>query len=960
MTAFSQFGDTPYQITNEGREITLRFERTGPTTGRISWNIPPKSSGCSSDNPPAYHGILLTLDDTHTSIEKTPKDGQQYIPDPSGNPDQHMGDRIGSALVVGYIFDRETTFLDVTDLQSNKAYFVSGHAIDGVYRYHTAGVHSYSTEYGDSKGLDKPAKQNIRIGVDTIGVNPTDLTGLQIGEIYSLEMMLDNDERVTLSFLGDDVQTYTDLIDEWNKQAKLHGNPLQSPVIPNTGMFFYKTGEPIINQWNGTSYDEFHVTVDSDDPTIRNIDDLWYSPSNSQLRRWDGTTWVPEIVTNYHKPLNEVECNDYWFEGQEMYQWNGTIWEPLLEIESGDDPSVRQPLACNTHWFDENDDTLYKLDKKCTKWVQTLAQVWDTNPTQPSLNDYWINEDNFQLNQWDGSAWQPLSVSTSTSEPTNPNANDYWYHNGFMELYQWDGNVWIELDVFVWHIDPTTPVAGTLWWNTATDELNQWSEVSSQWKLVQPFIISSIDPLAQPILDIGTIWVDSGTYKRWDGSEWVIIRVLEYPTDPTNANFNNVVWFDNTVGHYKRFNGAMWVDVEVFRSDDDPFNPMSGDFWFNGTSSTLSRYDGTTWINTPYSTTSLKPSIGFKYYDTSLNELRQWNGYGWVDGDPKYTVRLINDNKFIQLESSMKGSYARVDVGTDEPLQRMFMDMEPSAQPYEARRGSDGLTETPSYAELGVGTDGSEDERRELIDSIRHQLGYPTVEVELTKQQFNYAVDAAIESLRKRSGMAYKRGFYFLDIEPRRQRYQLTDKRNGMNKIVDVSKIHRITSAFLSNAEGQGVYGQLALQHLYQMGTFDLISYHLVSQYIETMEHLFASQITFSWNEDNRTLQIFKDLRRKERVLMEVMVERTEQQILKDRYLKSWIEKYAAVECKKMLAQIRGKYSTLPGAGGGVALNAGELQAQADAELIDLYEQIDDFIANNPEEYGVGSSFIIG
>jgi len=228
------------------------------------------------------------------------------------------------------------------------------------------------------------------------------------------------------------------------------------------------------------------------------------------------------------------------------------------------------------------------------------------------------------------------------------------------------------------------------------------------------------------------------------------------------------------------------------------------------------------------------------------------------------------------------------------------------------------------------------------------------------RQQFNYAIDAAIESLRKRSGMAYKRGFYFMDIEPRRQQYQLTDKRNGMNKIVDVSKIHRVTSAFLSNAEGQGVYGQLALQHLYQMGTFDLISYHLVSQYIETMEHLFASQITFSWNEDNRTLQIFKDLRRKERVLMEVTVERTEQAMLKDRFLKSWIEKYATSQCRLMLSEIRGKYASLPGAGGGVALNAGEQSARADSELLDLYEQIDDYIANNPEEYGIGSTLILG
>jgi hypothetical protein len=93
---------------------------------------------------------------------------------------------------------------------------------------------------------------------------------------------------------------------------------------------------------------------------------------------------------------------------------------------------------------------------------------------------------------------------------------------------------------------------------------------------------------------------------------------------------------------------------------------------------------------------------------------------------------------------------------------------------------------------------------------------------------------------------------------------------------------------------------------------------------------------------------------------MEVVVERTEQQMIKDRYLKGWIEKYATMQCRLILSEIRGKYASLPGAGGGVALNAGELSARADSELMNLYEQLDDYLANNPEDYGMGSTFILG
>ena len=89
-------------------------------------------------------------------------------------------------------------------------------------------------------------------------------------------------------------------------------------------------------------------------------------------------------------------------------------------------------------------------------------------------------------------------------------------------------------------------------------------------------------------------------------------------------------------------------------------------------------------------------------------------------------------------------------------------------------------------------------------------------------------------------------------------------------------------------------------------------------------------------------------------------VERTEQELLVDRFTKGWIEKYATAEARLILSEIRGKYATLPGAGGGVSLNAGELMAKAEADKADLYQQLDDYIVNNPEEWGMESQFIIG
>ena len=93
---------------------------------------------------------------------------------------------------------------------------------------------------------------------------------------------------------------------------------------------------------------------------------------------------------------------------------------------------------------------------------------------------------------------------------------------------------------------------------------------------------------------------------------------------------------------------------------------------------------------------------------------------------------------------------------------------------------------------------------------------------------------------------------------------------------------------------------------------------------------------------------------------MDCSVERTEQDLLKDRFTKSWIERYALSECQFMLAQIRGKYTALPGAGGGISLNAAELTALAENNRADLMQQIDDFIVNDVEGLGQHGTFIIG
>lgn len=970
MSTFDQFNDTPYQITNEGIQISVNFRRTGANTGVVTWNIPDNSAGCAAGRDPMYDGIVITLDTESANNSKAPINGTKYIGDPTGDSMLHVGDKLGSAFVIGAFYGDTTTIsLNVVGLTVDVAYFISAHAVDNVFQYHIEGVHAYSTPYGNGKEDDTTAFQNIRVGAPGVGVLGTDLTGYEPLETYELNLVLDNDELSTLSFAGIDIQTYDDFIDEWNRQAMLYGNPLQSPTIPNINGYYYNQTTNELFQYDGMTETQLPVIVEEAQPNTPSVGDTWYNPTTNILYEWDGAIWnVQLFVTLSHAP-NDLICDDCWFDNTDVFKWDGTVWLPQILFNQAIDPSLAPDLTCSAHWFNETTEQLFVWDDNCDEWKLTLAILWDEEPTTPLAMQFWFNETTDELNQWNGATWDLVAVTIATEEPTTVPPGGYWYNPETMELFvESAGPIFTEVDVLVWSEDPTTVPSGTLWWDGDSDLLYSWDDLTSAWLPVTPFFIQPIDPSLSPVIEIGSVWYDGTVFYSWDGSEWTVKEIIVSTGDPALLP-DGIYWFNTTDDTFYELVTGTWTAIDPIDSITDPEAPAVDDFWYKPSTEVLSQWDGAVWNAVVYSTVSLIATIGTRYFDTTLGVLREWNGFGWVDAEPKYTVTFQQNGQQLHLETSLLGSNARIEtdfVGcttgtgglTSGTVPPMFVVI--GAFPFFPQRGGDGLQPVPSYEQLGVGTDGTDDERRELMDAIRHQLGYPTIEVELTKQQLSYAIDGAIESLRKRSGMAYRRGFYFLEIQPHQQMYKLTDKRIGYNRIAEVTKIHRITSAFLSNAEGQGVYGQLALQHLYQMGTFDLISYHLVSQYIETMEMLFASQIEFNWDEDTRNLGIFKDFHQCEKVLIEVVVERTEQNMIKDRYLKGWIEKYALVQSRLTLAEIRGKFAHLPGAGGGVALNASELAARADADLVDLYEQIDNHITNNPEEFGAGSTFILG
>jgi hypothetical protein len=915
-----------------------------------------------------------------------------------------------------------TTSFVVNDVKQNTPYYVAGYAVDCQGRYHTAGVRAYSDLYPGEDESDTPSHQTVVLDTGVIPTDGTGLDASTTYEFELLidPTFSKGTERriVKFSTQGINISTYGALIDEINKTIALADNPLQSPVPLNTGRYYWSGTQ--LFQWDGSSLILVDAIIEPTDPANPQPGDYWYDLSTNELKRWDVPTagvWNVIPVTTYdEEPTSLVGGDDYWFDGTNGYRWCGQTWcqEPTT-VSDLNPCKASYPTDCGVYWFDEQNGQLYTWNLEQNQWVQQYAVEWDTAPNVLTVGTFWFNDSNNQLSQWDGMQWieiplrgtpstgsptTTLRVSITETEPTLPNEDLLWFNPTNETLSTWDdiSSQWTEVNVLIWPIDPTDVVSCDLWWNSSTDELFTWDTVHNEWDKIETFTISATDPTAVPSLEVGELWYEPSTSKlyRWDGVAWAQVEYFDNLTDPALPTVGDA-WYKSSTDQWHIWDGAQWNEINPIDSVDDPFNIPQDTLWFDTTTVALFQRIGSSWISIPFSTTSLAPRIGTRWFDTTNDILMEWDGTQWIVAQTLATARLTTEGNIIFVTnfagstaciqilvppSSVSGLYTgTIATGTaamheyvhygiydDAGLPQttvsteafVFNHLSPTARIARQAYGTDGVKALPSYDSVGVGTDGSPDERRKLIESIRSDLGYPVVEVELTPYQIDRAIDLAIASLRKRGSAAYKRGFFFLDVQPGYQHYKLTDKRVGFNTVVTVMGAHRFTSAFLSSAHGSGVYGQIVLQHLYNMGTFDLLSYHLVSQYVEQMEHLFATRLMYHWNETSRTLSFYQSFTTWERILLDVTVERTEQDIMKDRWTRTWIEQYSLAESMQTLARIRGKYASLPGAGGGVSLDAADLMMRASEIKERLYQQLDDYIADKPEDYGMETQFIIG
>lgn len=983
MSIFSRYNDTPNRIIKEGQEITLKFTVNGDGTATVSWNIPPSIDGCSVEEQ-SYDGILITVDTKPANyISTSPKNGEFYEADSSVDPMIHLGDKLDTALVVGAFYDdKTTTSLTIQDLNPKTNYYVSAYAVDNVRNYHREGVHAYSLPTGqyEKEEVDTAASQKVFVMNNpnfNTPVNIQDRTGLSPSESYTLKVKLNDTKDHEITLDGKNAQTYTTFLDEVNYRFRLLDDPLISPNPPNAGKYYLDLQNSTLQLWDGYEYNPEQLVILNEDPSTRPSGNYWFDSKN--LYEYETGGWSNISFIKADSDPTKPVCGTLWYDGKDAYEYDGDHWVLLKTYTQSTNPLLAPTLTCNTYWFDTNSLQLFSWDADLKKWDECIAIVSATDPDMVATGTFWYDETDNIMKKYSAGSWNPVDniryeAANSNGTITNTIANWYWFDINSQKFYKRssDNTTWNELEYILYPTDPTIRDSRDIWWEktTSVSNLYAWDSINNNWIEITNFYESSTDPSLPVKLDNCVVWFDTTTNTikyilRNTCSDKEYVYSDKNPINPPI----NTIWLNGIDHSFNRWDGSMWDKISVLEYNFDPYNLTTDYYWYNPNTQILSVWNGASWTEKTVSTTSVEPTNGLEWLNSTNNNLYTWDGSTWNVtnglvyaqwGYANVNDQTFNGKAYIKFTTRDIGCGTKIDVTPHSKY--VFTKIKQSVMYTDAIEGSDGMVSGPSYNQLGVGTDGSPDERRELHDTLRTLAGDPSIRMELTKEQIDTAIDLALMTLRKYSNYAYRRGFFFLDAKPNQQIYKMTDKCVGFNKIVTVNALYRMKAGFFRKGfANNDLFGFAALQQLYTIGTFDIVSFHLMSQYIETIEDIFASRIMFHFVERTRELKLMQMIYDYEKILVDGSIERTEQDLLTDRETRLWLTQWAQAEAKAMLSNVRGKYQSLPGPSGTTTLNGNELAAQAEAEKRDLMAQLlDDWTMQDINDIGMRAHFIIG
>jgi hypothetical protein len=222
--------------------------------------------------------------------------------------------------------------------------------------------------------------------------------------------------------------------------------------------------------------------------------------------------------------------------------------------------------------------------------------------------------------------------------------------------------------------------------------------------------------------------------------------------------------------------------------------------------------------------------------------------------------------------------------------------------------------------------------KKQLIEYVQLQLADQIIDIELDPGHYEAAYQRTLGTYRQRAQNAYEESYSFLQLQDNVNVYTLPQE------VISVRQIFRRTIGITgSGGYSFDPFGAAALNVYllnFNQASGGLATYDFYQQYVELAARMFGGYINYTWNPVNKKLQLIRDPRGSEEVvLLWTYNLRPEITLLSDYQISQWFRDFMTGAAKYIIGEAREKFASIAGPQGGSTLNGAAMKSEGQAMM---------------------------
>ena len=229
--------------------------------------------------------------------------------------------------------------------------------------------------------------------------------------------------------------------------------------------------------------------------------------------------------------------------------------------------------------------------------------------------------------------------------------------------------------------------------------------------------------------------------------------------------------------------------------------------------------------------------------------------------------------------------------------------------------------------------------KKQLIDYVQLQLASQIIDIELDPAHYEAAYQKTIGTYRQRAQNAYEESYSFMQLQDNVNEYVLPQEVTQVRQIFRRTVGITGTGGYSFDPFGAATLNVYLLN--FNSASGGMATYDFYQQYVELAARMFGGYINYTWNPVTKKLQLIRDPRgNDEVVLLWTYNLRPEIILLSDFQISQWIRDYMVASCKMIIGEAREKFGTIAGPQGGGTLNGTAMKSEAQAQMDKCIEEL--------------------